>query len=111
MHGRRPRVAPAARGNRIASGRPAGADLVDGGQPGVEAVPGGAQVQPPDARALGARDRLSLVEVLVQPLGPVAQRRRIVLSEALDVLAVEAGPLQRRLHARTRTRLPSGDTE
>jgi hypothetical protein len=66
------------------------ADLVDRGEVVEEAVARGAQVQPPDPHALGARDPRRLVQVRVEALGPVAQRLGVVGLEVLDVRGDEA---------------------
>src|SRR3954447_26166703 len=57
--------------------------LVDGREAGLEAVAGGAQVQAPDAHALGAGKPRGLVDVVVEPSGPVPQCLGVVLAEAL----------------------------
>src|SRR6476619_7359770 len=58
--------------------------LVDRREAGLESVARGAQVQAPDACPFGARQPRGLVDVLVQPPRPVAQRLRVVVAEALD---------------------------
>ena len=64
-----------------ASGQRA-ARLVDGEEAGFEAVAGGAQVEAPDADPFGPGQAHRLVEVLVQPPGPVAQGLGVVGAEA-----------------------------
>src|SRR2546423_1445335 len=68
--------------------------LVDGCEAGLESVAGGAQVQAPDTHALGTCQARRLVDVVVEPLGPVAQRLGVVVVEALDVVDLEAGALE-----------------
>src|SRR5271154_6498866 len=86
-------------GVRLALGWPSRAYLVDGGEADREAAPRGAQIQPPDTRALSPGEPLRLIEVPVEPPGPVVQGDGVVLPEALNVLGVKAGALERQLHA------------
>ncbi len=81
---------------------------VDRGEAVVEAVAGGAQVQAPDAQALGPGELERALAVGVEALGPVAQRLGVVVAEALDVLGPEAGALERLEHARELQRLAVG---
>ena len=78
--------------------RPRAEHLVDGGVADLEAVAGSAQVQAPDPQALGAGEPLRLLEVLIEALGPVAKRLRVVGVEVLDVEGLEPRPLERREH-------------
>src|SRR3954469_24521032 len=71
--------------------------LVDRREAGFESVAGGAQVEAPYARALTPRQARGLVDVLVEPTRPVAQRLGVVLAEALDMRGLEAGALEREL--------------
>src|SRR4051794_21514208 len=71
------------------------AHLVDRREPRLESVAGGAQVEPPDACALRARKPRRLVDVVVEPSGPVAQRLGVVVAEALDVVDLETCALER----------------
>src|SRR3954467_3750628 len=71
------------------------AHLVDRREPRLESVAGGAQGAPPDAGALRARKPRRLVDVVVEPSGPVAQRLRVVVAEALDVVDLETCALER----------------
>ena len=66
----------------------------------MKAVAGRAQVQPPDAQALAARQALGLLAVGVQTVDPGRQRVHVVLCEPLDVVGDEPGALQRELDAR-----------
>src|SRR3954452_10173968 len=59
--------------------------LVDGREAGLEPVACGAQVEAPDAHTLSTREPCGLLEVVVEPPRPVAQRLRVVLTEAFDV--------------------------
>src|SRR3954464_2412505 len=83
--------------------------LVDGREAGLEAVASRAQVKPPDAGALRSRQAGRLVEVVVEPPRPLAQRLGVVSAEALGVLDLEAGALQRELDARQRQRIAVGE--
>src|SRR4051794_20302536 len=58
---------------------------------GVEAVARGAEVEPPHADPLVAREPAGLVEPVVEPGGPLPQGPRVVLPEPLDVLDGEPG--------------------
>src|SRR5690242_12044604 len=71
------------------------AHLVDRGEAAPEPVARGAQVEAPDAQALGAGELLGALEVRVQVVGPVRQRPVVVLAVALDVLGLETGGLER----------------
>src|SRR3954449_8666851 len=62
------------------------ADLVDRREAGLETVAGCAQIEPPHTRTLGTREARRLLDLLVEPAGPMAQRLGVVLAEALDVL-------------------------
>ena len=79
---------------------PVAEHLVDRREAGLEARARRAQVQPPDAHALRAREPDALVVVLVQAPRPVAQRLGVVLAEALDRVGLEARVLEGVLHAR-----------
>src|SRR4051794_3045065 len=79
--------------------------LVDRREAGHESVARCAQVEPPDANALLARKPRGLFDVVVQCLRPVPQRFGVVVLEALDVLDLEAGALERELDARERQRV------
>src|SRR3954453_20705232 len=54
--------------------------LVDRREAGLEPVARGPQVQPPDTHPLGARQPGGLVEVVVEALRPLAQRRHVVVA-------------------------------
>src|SRR3954466_5966784 len=69
--------------------------LVDRREPCIESVAGGAQVEPPHACALRTRKPRRLVDVVVEPPGPVAQRLGVVVAEALDVVDLETCALER----------------
>src|SRR5205085_12481575 len=73
----------------------AGLDLEDRREARFEPPPRGAQVQPPDAQALGAGQAQRLVAVLVQPCGPAAPRLGVGVAKALGVLRLEARALER----------------
>ena len=94
-----------------ASLRAVGDDLEDRREPGLEAAPRRAQVQPPHAHALLARERLGALGVVVEPARPVAQRLRVVGPEALDVWRLEAGALDRELDPRQVQRRRVGEHE
>src|SRR4051812_22618232 len=69
--------------------------LVDRSETGLEAVARGAQIEPPHPDALGTCQAGGLLDVVVQATGPVAQCLGVVVAEALHVLDLEAGPLER----------------
>src|SRR4051794_37880129 len=71
------------------------AHLVDRREPRLESAAGGAQIEPPDACALRARKPRRLIDVVVEPPGPVAQRLGVVVAEALDVVDLETCALER----------------
>src|SRR4051794_234129 len=79
--------------NHRASAGTARLDLEDRREAPLEPAPCRAQVQPPDAQALGPGQAQRLVVVLVQAARPVAQRLRVVVAEALGVLGLEARAL------------------
>src|SRR3954470_6135764 len=79
--------------------------LVDRCEPDLEAVARGAEVEAPDARALGTREPRGFVDVVVESPGPVAQSLGVVVLEALHVLDLEAGAFQRELDSRQRQRV------
>src|SRR4051794_15249485 len=83
--------------------------LVDGREARLEPVAGGAQVEPPHAHALRARQARGLVDVFVQSPRPVAKRLRIVVAEAFDVVDLESRPLERERHAREVQRVGVGE--
>src|SRR5436190_12958583 len=56
--------------------------LIDRRESCLEPVARGAQVQAPDAGALGAREPRRLLELVVEPARPVPQRLGVVLAEA-----------------------------
>src|SRR4051812_47278432 len=96
-----PAAAPAAISNRNPTALtlcPPAEHLVDRGEVDLEAVPGRAQVEPPDAEALRARDLLGSLQILVEVRDPVPQRLGVVGAELLDVPDDEAGPLQSEDH-------------
>src|SRR4029079_16265587 len=86
------------------------AHLIDRREARLESVAGGAEVETPYAHALGAGQVRAFADFVVEPLGPVPQRLGVVVLEALDVLDLEAGTLERQLDARQRQRitLPEG---
>src|SRR3954453_13993922 len=63
--------------------------LIDRREPCLEPVAGSAQVQTPDAGALGAGEPRRLLELVGEPARPVPQRLGVVLAEALDVVYLE----------------------
>src|SRR3954451_22190387 len=73
--------------------------LVDRREPGLEPVAGGAQVQAPDASAFGPGESRRLLDLVVEPARPVAQRLGVVVAEAFDVVDLEAGALERKRDA------------
>src|SRR5664279_2955128 len=74
-----------------------GEHLVDRRPAGLKALPGGAQIQPPDACALGSGERDRLVVAGLVALDPVAEGPRVVLGQPFDVTGDQAGPLERLL--------------
>ena len=66
----RARARPPPRAARRGSAGARGAHLVDRDEAALEAAPGGTQVEPPDAHALGAGQPDGLVQVLVEPAAP-----------------------------------------
>src|SRR5829696_6117760 len=84
-------------------------DLVDRSEVDLEAVAGGAQIEPPDAQPLGAGQLLGPLDVLVEVADPVAERLGVIGAELLDVPADESCALQRQHHARDMGRLPVGE--
>src|SRR5215217_7693592 len=86
------------RGGRTLDQRGAAQQLAHGVLPGLEGVSGRTEVKAPDPRALGPGQRLRLVEVLVEALGPVAQRLGVVGVEVLHVQDLEPGTLERLCH-------------
>src|SRR5215216_795944 len=83
--------------------------LVDGREAGFESVARRPQVQTPDADALGTRQSRRLLEVVVEPPCPVAERLRVVVAESLHVLDLEPGALERKLDARQRQWVAVGE--
>src|SRR5436190_12501195 len=84
-------------------------DLVDRGEPGLESVPRSPQVETPHPCAFRAGQASRFLEVVVEPLGPVAERFGVVVLEAFDVLDLEAGALERELDPRQRQRVAVGE--
>src|SRR5829696_2577834 len=84
-------------------------DLVDRSEVDLEAVAGGAQIEPPDAQPLGAGQLLGPLDVLVEVADPMAERLGVVGAELLDVPADEPGALQRQHHAGDVRRLAVGE--
>src|SRR5215216_4348316 len=75
---------PGRGGGRALDQRRAAQQLAHGILPGLEGVSGRTEVKAPHPRALGPGQRLRLVEVLVEALGPVAQCLGVVGVEVLD---------------------------
>ena len=89
------------RARRPRSGRPRAAHLVDRREAGLEAAPRGPQVEPPDAHPLRRRPAASPRRGCSSSRArPVPQRLRVVVAEALDVVGLEPGALERELDAR-----------
>ncbi len=103
MPERPPRAAP-----RPLSSGSAGLDLVDRGEPALEPAPGGTEVEPPDAHALRAGQAHGLVQALVEPARPVAERDLVVAVQALHVVGHEPGSLDGELDARQMERCAVG---
>src|SRR3954447_26206878 len=59
--------------------------LIDGREDRQESVASCAQLQAPDTRPLGTGQPRGLLDVVVEPLGPLAQRFGVVVLEPLDV--------------------------
>src|SRR5690606_13936486 len=91
------------------STRQAAEDLVDRDRVGEEAVAGGAQVEAPDAEALGASQLAGARQVGLEALDPVAQGLGVVGAELLDLAGGEARPFERQENAREVERLTVGE--
>src|SRR4051812_30228284 len=85
------------------------ADLVDRGEPSLEAVARRAQIQAPHTCALRTGQARGFVDVVVQPPRPVAQRLGVVIAEPLDVVDLEAGAFERERHAAEMQRVGIGE--
>src|SRR4051794_36384651 len=72
--------------------------LVNRREARLEAVARRAQVEPPHTRTFSTRQARRFLDVVVEPPGPVTQRLRIVVAEALDVVHLEAGTFQCERH-------------
>src|SRR4051812_11311050 len=81
------------------------AHLVDRREARLEAVARGAQIQPPHTCPFGTGQARGLLDVLVEPPGPVPERLRVVVAEALDVMHLEARTLQGERYPGQRQRL------
>src|SRR6188472_3831262 len=85
------------------------ASLVNREESALETATGHAQIEAPDAQPFGASEAHRVVEVLVEPLRPVAQCLGVIVAELLDVAGDEAGPLERQQHAREMQRFGIGE--
>src|SRR6478735_1318147 len=83
--------------------------LVDRREPCLESVAGGAQVQAPHASSLRPREPRRLLDLVVEPARPVPKCLGVVVAEALDVVDLEAGALERERHARQMQRVGVGE--
>src|SRR4051794_2115478 len=76
--------------------------LVDRREARQEPVARGSKIEPPNANAFLTRQARGLIDVVVEPLCPVAERLGVVVLESLDVLDLEPCALECELNARQR---------